>query len=550
MNSIISSINIKLYGIIILIISLLVIDYQLFAEDRLKDMTLEEKIGQLFIIPACELRGTDHEEDLEKLIVGSKVGGVLLKQGTVQGQMALIEKLQNLASLPLLCLQDGEYGVAMRLRDALSLPRQLTLGAVQDLSLIYRFGQEIGRQCNLVGVQMVLGPDVDVNCNARNPIIHMRSFGEDPVRVAQRGEMVMRGIQSMGIIACAKHFPGHGDTTTDSHVDLPVVSHDFQRLQKVELYPFQKLIDAGVDAVMSAHLYVTELADEPATFSTKLLTRLLKEQMGFSGLLISDALNMKALSNHYSPGEIAVRTLKAGHDLLLYGDHIAPKIDQILKVDVPQGIEAVKFAVENHEISEELIDSKVRKILQAKEKCGLFASRLKNINEKLNSPEAFALKKQLFEEAITVVRNEGMIPLQKQKIALVKWGESSHFQGFLESHFEIEAFSLLEMNSIPSDCSCIVISLSQYTTAPPHFGLSGDERRQLADLSTCGIPCVAVLFGTPYSLADVPLFESIIVAYENEIEAQEAAANVLMGKLIPKGRLPISVPHFPAGTGF
>ena len=402
------------------------------SQIRIESMTLEEKIGQLFVAPACELRGEDHLEDLLALIERWHLGGILLKQGTIEGQRSLIEKLQKRSSLPLFCLQDGEWGVAMRLRDALSFPRNLTLGAIQDLTLLYQLGQEIGKQCRLVGTHLNLAPVVDVNCNPRNPIIHMRSFGEDPVQAALRGEQVMRGIQSQGVIACAKHFPGHGDTTVDSHVDLPIIAHDKDRLQKVELHPFQQLIDADVQAVMTAHLYVKAFAEEallPVTFSHRIVTDLLQKQMGFCGLVLSDALNMKALTKHYGPRQIAVNALLAGHDLLLYGDHIAPNIDQILRSDIPQAFSAIKAAVENKEIPEELIDAKVRKILQAKEKCGLFQPFLSpaNIKEQINSSDAYALKKRLFEEAVTLVRNQSILPLKKQKIALIEWGRISHF---------------------------------------------------------------------------------------------------------------------------
>lgn len=551
MKSIIPNFKIHLNKAIILILCFLAIKAQ--GSIGLENLTLEQKIGQMIIIPACELRGDDHFEDLQRLIQKGWVGGILLKQGTAEGQRSLIERLQKLSPVPLLCVQDGEWGVAMRLTDVISFPRNLTLGAVQDLALLYQLGQEIGKQCKLVGAHLDLAPVVDVNCNPRNPIIHMRSFGEDPSQVAKRGEKVMRGIQSTGVMACAKHFPGHGDTATDSHVDLPIIGHDAEHLQKVELIPFQKLINANVQAILTAHLYVKALAEVallPATFSHQIVTDLLQKKMGFRGLVLTDALNMKALAKHYSPGEIAIKATIAGHDMLLYGDHIAPNIDQILRNDIPQAIAALKSAVEKGEISEELIDSKVSKILQAKEKCGLFKPDLKieNVTGKINSSQAYALKKKLFEEAITVVRNEGVLPLQKSKIAIVEWGQSPVFK----MHFEADVFSLIDPELLlkMQDYSCIVLALSGYTNAPPDFNLGAKELAQLTALSKKGIPCVAVVFGTPYSLSALPLFDAIVVAYENELEAQEAAAQVLLGHLSPKGHLPVSVlPHFPLGTG-
>lgn len=502
-------------------------------------LTLEEKIGQLFIIPACQLRGEDHFEDLERLIRDGKVGGIILKQGTADGQRALIDKLKSFSRLPLLFVQDGEWGVGMRLTDVLAFPRNLTLGAVQDLSLLFQLGQEIGRQCRLVGVHLNLAPVSDVNCNPQNPIIHMRSFGENPVQVAIRCQLVMFGIQSMGVLACAKHFPGHGDTSVDSHVDLPFITHGLHRLLRVELFPFQALIRAGVKVVMSAHLCVKAIDELPATFSHRIITDLLQNKLGFNGLVISDALNMKALSNRFSPDQIAIKALLAGHDLLLYGDHIAPNVDQILRRDIPQAIAALKAAVENKEISEEFIDARVNKILKAKEELGIPYEKIDNLAEKINSSQARALKRKLFQEAITVIRGEEFLPLDDKKIALIEWGESPIFAAMIDA----DRFSLNdpELFEKVSRYSRLVISLSKYSTAWPNFGLEAQDEEFLIALSRRGIPTVAVIFGTPYSLSRLPLFETIIVAYENANEAQEAAADVLLGKLSPKGKLPISI---------
>lgn len=558
MLPIVSKTIIKLNTLITLIIFLFVIEVKGFA-GVLRPLSLDEKIGQLFIIPVSQLLGEDHIEDLKRLIWEGRAGGILLQQGTAQGQRSLIEKLQKISPLPLLCVQDGEFGVAMRLSDVISFPKNLTLGAIQDLSLLYQLGQEIGRQCSLVGAHINLAPVIDVNSNPLNPIIHMRSFGEDPFQVALRGEMVMRGMQSMGIFACMKHFPGHGDTSVDSHVDLPYVENDRMQLQKVELFPFNWLIGSGVKSVMSAHLYVNALAEAdllPATFSREIITALLQEQFDFHGLIISDALNMRALAKSYTPGEIALNTLIAGHDLLLYGDHIAPNIDQILRSDLPEAFQTLKAAVENNEISEELIDSRVFKIIQAKQGLGLFEksfySEDENIAELINTIEAYALKKRLFEEAVTVIRNEKVLPLTSGKIGIIEAGNASFFKAVIEEQLDIEVFNLSDPQLFTKiqDCSCAVVALSKLTTALPNFELESNEEAILYGLAKSEIPIVAVVFGTPYSVARLPLFTAIVIAYENEKEAQEAAAEVILGKRSPKGRLPVSVkPFFEAGTG-
>jgi beta-N-acetylhexosaminidase len=590
--------------LIFLISTLLFVENQGHTEEH--SLTLDQKIGQLFIVPACQLRGEDHFEDLERLIRGGKVGGIILKQGTAQGQKDLIDKLQKIAPLPLLCLQDGEWGLAMRLDRCISFPRNLTLGAIQDTSLLYQLGSEIGAQCRLVGIHVNLAPVADVNCNPLNPIIHMRSFGQNPQQVTLAAEQVMLGMQSQGIYACAKHFPGHGDTSVDSHVDLPLVTHNREELESIELFPFQQLIKSKVKMILSAHLYVEALAEEtllPATFSKRIITDLLQNQMGFDGLIITDALNMKALTKNYSAGEVALRALTAGHDLLLYGDHIAPRIDQILREDVPAGFDAIKRAVENKEISEEMIDEHVNKILKAKRELALFQepqaetnilvpdhenlchfgcvkapglrfpqvgpmfsnmdplagtqprelSRSQNgkdfrdrVLEQINTPAAYALKKRLFQEAMTLVRNEAVLPLSGKNVALIPWGDSSAFKDALEEALPIETVSLNdpELFTKLQKYDSAILALSKLTTVPPHFGLGSNESEILGVLSKAKIPIIAVVFGSPYSLARLPFFEGMIVAYENETEAQEAAAEVVLGKLEPKGRLPIDYEGF------
>jgi beta-N-acetylhexosaminidase len=533
------------------------------AEQSLHSMTLDEKIGQLFVVPACQLRGKDHVEDLLTLICEKRIGGVIMKQGTVEGQRNLMNKLQQLSRLPLFCIQDGECGVGMRLSDAIVFPRNLTLGAVQDFTLLFQLGQEIGKQCRLVGAHLNLAPVCDVNFNPQNSIIHMRSFGQDPIQVAIRSQLVMSGIQSMGVLACAKHFPGHGDTAIDSHVDLPVVAHHWQRLKHVELLPFKYLIQAGVKAVMSAHLCAEAIVEEtllPATFSHRIITDLLQQKYGFKGLVISDALNMNALAKYYSPDQIAIRTLLAGHDLLLYGDHIAPNVDQILRNDIPQAIAAIKAKVEKGEIPEELIDARVSKILKAKEEIGLFEESsegaIANVLEKINSPEAYALKKKLFQESITVIRNEGLLPLKEKNIALIEWGETPIFADKMNEGIaipsNIDRISLNdpELFEKAKRYSCLVVSLAKLSNAWPNFGLDGQDEEILWILSQLKVPIVVVVFGTPYSLSKIPLYEGVVVAYEKQNEAQEAAADVLLGRKFPKGRLPVSIfPHFALGTG-
>jgi beta-N-acetylhexosaminidase len=518
------------------------------AASPLEELPLRQKIGQLFVVPAAQLLGDAHVQDLYRLIEEVGIGGVLLKQGTIEGQRALISKLQSRSVIPLLCVQDAEWGVSMRLTDAEELPRNLTLGAIQDLSLLYAFGKAVGAQCARVGTHLNLAPVVDVNSNPINPIIHMRSFGEDPAEVAQRATLVIEGMQSQGVLACAKHFPGHGDTSADSHVELPCVRRSLEQIKATELVPFSSAVCLGVDAVMTAHIDVRALSLEPgvpATFSRRIVHDLLQSEMGFQGLVISDALNMKALSLHHSDAEIAVRAVRAGHDLLLYGDHIAPYIEHIVRVSIPAAVQAIEQAVHEGLISEEDITARVEKIWRVKERLR------KEVYEpgEVNSEEIRALKSRLFEEAMTLVKNEAFFPLKRgEKVAVVEWGDSPALIELLSQSIVMERFSIedpdLEQRLVGWDRVLVICSVFK------QFSKTEEQRALLSRLRALTPSKGIVLLGSPYGLSELPPFEGVLVAYENDPEAQRAAARVVLGDKAPKGRLPVSVePEFLRGSG-
>lgn len=507
-----------------------------------RDLTLRQKIGQLFIVPAAQLQDKGHVQDLYKLIEEYGIGGVLLQQGTSAGQLCLIQDLQARSVIPLLCVQDAEWGVSMRLTDAAALPHHLTLGAIQERSLLYVFGQAVGEQCARVGTHLNLAPVVDVNSNPHNPIIHMRSFGEDPEEVAQRAVLVIQGMQSRGILTCAKHFPGHGDTAVDSHLELPLVTRSCKQLKEVEQIPFAAAIEARVDAVMVAHIDVSSLSLQsgvPATLSSCIVRDLLQSEMGFKGLVISDALNMRALSLHYSDAEIAVGAVKAGHDLLLYGDHIAPRIESILRVSIPEAVRAIEQAVTEGVILEEDLTARVEKI--------------KRVKERLYKPltktplEIDALNRRLFEEAMTLVRNQDFFPLKKgEKVAVIEWGHSPIFMEKLGQDVVMERFCVQEadLESRVVDRILIVCSVFQ------QFSKTKEQSSQIHRLYALAPPKGLVLLGSPYGLSEWPLLDGMLVAYENEPAAQLAAAHIVLGDRVSKGRLPVSVgPEFPRGSG-
>ncbi|MBI2742908.1 MAG: hypothetical protein HYX48_03225 [Chlamydiales bacterium] len=515
--------------------------YAGWAEERLEEMSLDEKIGQLFIMPACPLRGEDHLADLQVAIEKFHIGGIILKQGSSEGQLQLISTLQHLAKVPLLCTGDAEWGLGMRLENTLSFPRNLTLGAIQNKQLIYELGKEIGRQCKIVGLHLNFAPVVDVNINPKNPIIHMRSFGDNPQEVAERAALFMEGLQESGVAASIKHFIGHGDTNLDSHQALPTIPFTLDRLESVELYPFQKLIDKGAMTLVTGHLLVPELDDlMPVTLSRSIVTDLLKKKMGFKGIVISDALNMKAISLFAETDKVALGAFNAGHDLLLYGDHIAPNIDEILRVQLPQAFFGIKRAVESKSLSEEELDQRVLKVLKFKEELKVHMREERASKEEITTLEAKQLKRRLFREAITLVRNERhALPLKPHaRAALIQIGRESQL---LTDLFKAQGAELVNLTQLPERegaYDMLIVALCNVNQQQPNFGLKEEELKLLSELRT---PTTLILFGTPYALRVLPTTSALIAAYEEDPDTFEAARDLVYGKLIPTGSLPIKM---------
>ncbi len=528
-------------------------------------MTLEEKVGQLFVVPACELREEEHKRDLEKLIRECHIGGLILKQGTPDGQVMLINHLQGVSDLPLLCVQDGEWGLQMRMSDILSFPKNLTLGAIQDNRLLYLLGQEIGWQCSLVGGHINTAPVVDVNTNPNNPIIHCRSFGEDPHAVAEKGLQIMLGIQSMGVLACAKHFPGHGGVAVDSHLELPRVLQTREQLEKVELLPFRTLIEGGIKTVMSAHMCVQALDgyfNRPATFSPEIIRDLLCSACGFEGLVISDALNMQAIGRYFDDARTAEHAFEAGHDLLLYGDHLAPEIDRILREQVPVAFCHLLRQFQTGELDRGELDCRVLKILRAKEALNLNTQRMLfydvHLSDMINRKEAFALKRLLFREAITLLKNDNdLLPLDSEieGVLLIEQGNVDFFRDQLAQgvRCDIQHANQIERfdpNAEVKGRSLVIFALSELMLSKELFGINPILFEWMSTCKRAGIPFVIVLFGTPYSLEILPIGDGMLLAYEMDKDAQESAADVILGRMEPRGKLPISIyPEYPLGCG-
>ncbi|MEY2904242.1 MAG: hypothetical protein RJA52_258, partial [Bacteroidota bacterium] len=375
-----------------------------------ESMDQQSRLGQLFMIRAHSDKGPDYEKKVAELIEKYKVGAVCFFQGTAIRQAELTNEYQKLSPhVPLFVAMDAEWGVGMRLKSStVSFPRQLTLGAIQDNELIYEMGKEIGQQLRRLGVHINFAPVADINNNASNPVIHTRSFGEDKYNVSIKSYRYAQGLQESQVMACAKHFPGHGDTDVDSHHDLPVIPHSMARLDSVELYPFKALINKGIDAVMVAHLQVPVLEKEenrPTTLSKSTITGLLRNQLNFEGIIFTDAMEMKGVTKNYPPGIVEAEALLAGNDML------------VLPEDIEASFREINRYLEEGKISMDQVEKSVKRILAAKYKYGLtdFSEiEIEGLDQYLNRPEVMALKEKLISEAITLVKNkEDFIPIQK-----------------------------------------------------------------------------------------------------------------------------------------
>ena len=435
-----------------------------WADSIYQSMTLEEKIGQLFIIRAHSNLGASHEASVEQLIKKYKVGGLCFFQGTPERQVQLINRYQRIsAPVPLLVTMDAEWGLGMRMAEStISFPKQLMLGAIQNNRLIYEMGREVARQLRRTGVHVNFAPVADINNNPNNPVINDRSFGEDRYNVTVKSYMYMKGMQEAGVMASAKHFPGHGDTNVDSHYDLPVISYPRKRLDSLELFPFRQLAAYGVGSMMVAHLNVPVLDNRDnrtTTLSKNTVTNLLKEELKFKGLIFTDALEMKAVSKNFPNGEVEAEAFLAGNDMLS------------LPNDMGAAIRSIKQYLEDGRIPMSRIEESVKKILVSKYQLGAKKFRSlseKGVREDVNSLQAKTLKRQLCQEALTLVRNpQNLIPIADKlsNVASVSIGvnKKTPFQRRLDSFGDFTHFQLGK--SIPSTTRTSMINrLSKHET--------------------------------------------------------------------------------------
>ncbi|MEZ4966604.1 MAG: glycoside hydrolase family 3 N-terminal domain-containing protein [Saprospiraceae bacterium] len=518
-------------------------------------MTEDERIGQLFMLRAHTDKDSAYEQQVEDLIARYKPGGLCFFNpthvGTVEKQAELTNRYQAASPrLPLFIAADYENGLGMRYRSsAISYPRAMMLGAVEDNRLIYEMGMEVGQQCRRMGVNVNFAPDADINNNPQNPVINERSYGEDRSNVTSKAFQYIMGLQDGGVLACAKHFPGHGDTNMDSHFDLPPIPYPRQRLDSLELYPFRALAQAGVGSIMVAHLSVPAIDDRPnrpTSLSKAAVTGLLRDDMGFEGLIFTDGMEMEGVKKFYKPADADIEALNAGNDMVL------------LPVDINATMQAIPAAISDGTLDRKKLYASVKRILRAKYRLGLSTAQhvpLDHLRRDLNNPNALMLKRRIIAEALTLVRDRpeivGFPDPERYRIASLALGDSSRtiFQTYCGyyaplTHFnagkEIDSTLAAGLLDTLKKFDVVLVSFHDTRTkAADNFGLTESELDLVRRLN--GATTVAVtMFGSPYSLRYFDDFPVLLQAYTEDPYAQQLAAQCLFGASDLKGKLPVT----------
>jgi len=516
-------------------------------------LTPDERISQLMIVEAFSNKGPEHEEDVLRLIRRYKVGGLIFFQGGPVRQAKLTNKYQAAAKVPLLISMDAESGVGMRMDSAMQYPFPMMLGAINNDSLIYRMGEEIGREFKRLGMHLNFAPVADINNNPKNPIISYRAFGENKKDVTSKSLAYMLGMQNTGIIATAKHFPGHGDTDVDSHYDLPVIPYGRERLDTLELYPFRELIKSGVGGIMVAHMHMPKLDSSlnvPSTLSKPIVTGLLRQELRYAGLIVTDAMVMKGVTKYFKPGEAEVRALIAGNDVL----------ERL--VSVPQAITAIKQAIRQRRLSWNDINRRCKKVLAAKYWVGLNnyqPIQLDSLYADLHTSRAYETNRRLAEGSITLLQNKRrLLPLSKSKkykMAVLAVGARNvtFFQKKIQEVTRTELFTMPRKSS-PKDIitlqkklkpfNFIVIAIYGPSIRPSNNLGFSPENKAFINKLIADKKCVVTLFDNAYALnqfSDIRKANALMVGYQQLPSIQEAAAKLIFGDIKANGKLPVTV---------
>ncbi len=531
-----------------------------WVDSVFQSLTPDERIGQLFMVAAYSDSARADVAGIEALVRNYHVGGIIFFQGNPLAQASLTNHYQSLAKVPLLIGIDAEWGLSMRLDSTSAFPYAMTLGAIRSNETIMRMGADMARQCKRLGVHINFAPVVDINSNPQNPVIGYRSFGEDKLNVAAKGVAYMRGFQSNSVLAVAKHFPGHGDTDVDSHQSLPVLNKTLEQLEEQELFPFRRLIQDTLRGLMVGHIAVPSFEKGkivPSTLSKPIVTDLLKEQIGFPGLVFTDALNMKAVTKNYKPGDIEVLALQAGNDVLLFPEN------------VPEAVSRIKKALRGKNSLQNDVDTRVKKILATKYWAGLHERRrieTENLVTDLNNAQTQSINEELYEQAITLVKNTpNLVPfvhLDTTTYACVTIGlpQGNTFQTTIGNYASVANYAIADKDTTEAAIQAmikrlahykvVIISLHDLNNSPSKaYGIRSTSRLLIDRLRTRTNVVVAV-FGNPYSLKYFEKVNTLLCAYEDNEITRRLVPQVLFGAVGATGRLPVAASEtLKAGTG-
>ncbi len=532
-------------------------------------LTPDERIGQLIMASAYSNRDEKHVQELEQQVKQYGLGGLIFFQGGPKRQAVMCNRLQAASKVPMLIAMDAEWGLSMRLDSTWSFPRQMALGAQQTSKGTYEVGTEMARQAVRLGVHISFSPDIDVNSNPNNPVIGFRSFGEDADLVTQRGLALMAGLQDHGVIANAKHFPGHGDAAADSHLELPIINRSRKQLDSVELVPFKALFKAGVKSVMVAHLFIPALDTtrrRATSLSPNTVTKLLRKELNFKGLIFTDGLAMKGVTSHYKPGQLEVAALVAGNDVLLGPEN------------VPAVVEAVKQAILTGVLDQDDLDKRVRKVLEAKYWAGLnrYAPiNLDRLDAELNPPALKQLNRRLYAKSATVVNaTTNYLPIKslesKKLISIAIQAEpKGDYQTLMARYAPIKSFSVPEKakNSLwdtlrsqlrreslllgpDGKPGTVILSYHNLISKAKNYNLPDSGIALVPKLKAMGYDVVIVAFGNAYSLRNFGNAEAYVMMYEDNAYTRALAPQIVFGSLDAEGRLPVTPrPGLPRGAG-
>jgi beta-N-acetylhexosaminidase len=530
-------------------------DQNHWVDSVFKKLSKKQRVAQLLFVRAHTNKGQAYADSIGQVIKDQQVGGLVFFQGGPGRQADLVNTYQKLAQVPLLIAMDGEWGLGMRLDSTIAFPYQMTLGAIQDDKLIYKMGQEVAAQFKRIGAQMNFAPDMDVNNNPDNPVINYRSFGDNKYNVAKKGIAYMQGMQSGGLLTTAKHFPGHGDTNVDSHQDLPQLPFSRERLDSLEEYPFREAIKAGISGIMIAHMNIPALdttAKLPSTLSRPIITGILKDSLGFKGLVVSDAMEMKGVTKFFPNGEADVRAFLAGNDVLE------------LSEDSKRAVKMIRKAIRNDEITKDEFVTKVKKVLAAKYWVGLShyePVNTTNLSADINNAPAKALVQQLGDAAVTLLKGDSLIDKldANKRTALISIGVTAltPYQQALGHYFTNSTPFYVPKDMPVADMDTLLQSLKGFDQViigihdmrlrpGSKLDYASNVKLMIAQLASLPNTVISV-FANPYTIAGLPGIEkagAILACFQKDDFMQIAATKVITKQIKAAGKLPVSVNLF------